>query len=84
MAQFAREELLTHNWMRALSTHDALHQEPRPDWGTSGVYDAMPALLAEALSFLEADFALPVDPEASTELCASGGPLVLRQRPFWQ
>lgn len=60
MAQFARDELLTHDWMRALSTRDDLHQESRPDWGTSGVYDAMPALLAESLAFLEADFALAV------------------------
>ena len=74
MAQFAREELLTHNWMRALSTHDALHHEPRPDWGTSGVYDAMPALLAEALSFLEADFALPVEWLRNISALAQEGP----------
>ena len=74
MAQFARDELMTHNWMRALSTHDALHQEPRPDWGTSGVYDAMPALLAESLAFLEADFTLPVEWLRNISALAQEGP----------
>ena len=74
MAQFARDELLTPNWMRALSTHDALHREPRPDWGTSGVYDAMPALLAESLAFLEADFGLPVEWLRNISVLAQEGP----------
>jgi hypothetical protein len=74
MAQFARDELLTPNWMRALSTHDALHQEPRPDWGTSGVYDAIPALLAESLAFLEADFRLPMEWLRNISALAQEGP----------
>jgi hypothetical protein len=50
MCDFVDRELWTPHWLRALSLHDAAADESlRPDHGSTGSYDAWPALTAEAM-----------------------------------
>ena len=56
MGGFVQDELLTDNWMRALSLRDPLHYINRPDHGTTGAYDAWPSLTAEALSIVDGNW----------------------------
>jgi len=53
MMAFAERELLTENWMRALSLQDpAAPDSDRPDHGPMGAYDEWPPLTLEALCTL--------------------------------
>jgi len=53
MHAFVERELLTKNWLRALSLKDpAASQSDRPDHGPMGAYDAWPALTLEAMGTL--------------------------------
>ena len=58
MAGFALNQLLLPDgkWVRALSLNDSAAPIPRPDHGTTGAYDAWPALLFEALTALDGGF----------------------------
>ncbi len=50
MAHFARTQLLTDHWMRALSLEDhAAPESNRPDHGPMGAYDAWPPFTMEAM-----------------------------------
>jgi hypothetical protein len=50
MNDFVDRELWTPHWLRALSMQDAAAQDSlRPDHGSTGSYDAWPALTAEAM-----------------------------------
>lgn len=53
MHDFVERELLTRNWLRALSLKDpAASQSDRPDHGPMGAYDAWPPLTLEAMCIL--------------------------------
>jgi hypothetical protein len=53
MARFARSELLTPDWMRALSMQDAVAgQSDRADHGPRGSWDGWVGLTAKALGSL--------------------------------
>jgi hypothetical protein len=55
MVAFVARELLTDDWMRAMSPQDkAAEQSDRPDHGPMGAYDAWPALTAESMCLLGA------------------------------
>lgn len=77
MTGFVQRELLTANWMRAMSLQDAAAaQSLRPDHGSTGAYDGWPALSAEVMSRF-GDFA------AALSLLKRVEP-VLREGPFSQ
>lgn len=50
MKQFATDELLAGDWMRALSLADSMAPVARTDHGTSGAYDAWPSLTAQTFA----------------------------------
>ncbi|MEU5851461.1 LamG domain-containing protein [Saccharopolyspora shandongensis] len=50
MKNFVTTELLAGDWMRALSLSDSQAPVPRVDHGTSGAYDAWPALTAQTFA----------------------------------
>jgi hypothetical protein len=55
MVAFVVRELITDNWMRAMSPRDqAAAVSDRPDHGPMGAYDAWPALSAESMCLLGA------------------------------
>jgi hypothetical protein len=58
MADFALLQLVLPDgqWVRALSLNDSAAPILRPDHGTTGAYDAWPALLFEALTALDGGF----------------------------
>ena len=70
MAAFAKRELITRDWMRALSLEDthANVSSFRPDHGTIGSYDAWPAQTIDALVTL----GLPADALALLRSIAQG------------
>lgn len=58
MADFALRQLVLPGgrWIRALSVNDTAAPIPRPDHGSTGAYDAWPALLFSALTALDGGF----------------------------
>ena len=52
MVDFAQRQLVLPSgaWCRALSLNDSLHHVDRPDHGTTGAYDAWPAMTFDALT----------------------------------
>ncbi|HVK25043.1 MAG TPA: LamG domain-containing protein [Actinokineospora sp.] len=48
MKNFVTSELIDGDWIRALSMSDSMAPVPRVDHGTSGAYDAWPAMAAQA------------------------------------
>jgi hypothetical protein len=48
MQAFARRELKTRDWMRAVSPHDPLRYVGRADQGTTGAFSSWPAYAAES------------------------------------
>ncbi|MEW9522121.1 LamG domain-containing protein [Streptomyces tubercidicus] len=50
MKEFVTGELLAGDWMRALSLKDPMAPITRPDHGTSGAFDAWPALTAQTFA----------------------------------
>jgi len=56
MTSFARRELMTPTWLRALSREGEPAYVDRPDHGTTGAYPAWPAGVAEALAVLDGNW----------------------------
>lgn len=74
MIAFANRELWTPNWLRALSLEDAAaNVATRADHGSTGSYDAWPALTAEAL-FMTGRKAVAMDRWRSVEPAVHEGP----------
>ncbi len=77
MLAFAERELLTDNWMRAMSLADpAAELSDRPDHGPYGAFGAWPAMAAEAMLLLGA-------PEVALDLLHRVVPAT-REGPFGQ
>eukprot|EP00047_Mylnosiga_fluctuans_P006723 m.248685 g.248685 ORF g.248685 m.248685 type:complete len:756 (+) comp15813_c0_seq1:800-3067(+) len=76
MVDFAMRQLVlpTRIWMRALSLGDAASPVDRPDHGTTGAYDAWPAITINALVLLTGDFNLSVSILASIGITTLEGP----------
>ncbi len=77
MADFALRQLILPSgaWMRALSLNDSLHRVDRPDHGTSGAYDAWPAMTFEALTVLAGGFDASIQFLTGVAGVAREGPL---------
>jgi hypothetical protein len=58
MSAFALEQLFDApaGWLRALSLRDAAAPIDRPDHGSTGAYDAWPALMFSSITHLDGDF----------------------------
>lgn len=77
MTDFVQRELVSGDWMRAMSLQDAsAGAAPRPDHGSTGAYDGWPALSAEVMARF-GDHAQALDMLRRVEP-------VLREGPFAQ